>query len=583
MPTRFVPFLLFASLLGVGHSADPLVIFKDRLHLRGGGEAAADLPEWSDFPATCEAGGKHVFAFETTTPNTTEMWTLWLDQINVRGRWNINLNGERLGTLVKDEQAQRAAWPIPPLMVKAGKNELTIGYEAGQPNTDDIYLGHLAIDRQFPANSAGAHSVKVVVNDGAMPCRITVSTADGRLVTTGNLTTKTSAVRPGVIYTLDGQAEIGLPELGEALTITASRGFEYSIDRATLDADPERWPETVALTIRKEVDFPGEAIDSNVHTRSYSRHGDCHLHERIITMAGEGLQVGASTEHNRNIDYSRIVNLMNAGTFIRTLVGNEYTTRSGNFSLLGVDPGVAPPGYIGASWAGIMEGCRMSKAPVVILNHPHETYNGVRPFDPKRHDSERGVAKDGRAYFFNGVEVVTSSAPRTDPFQGMHDWFGLLNAGLRVGAVGSSDAHDVSHTIVGQARTYIRGKFQVDAFAEALTKGQTHLAYGLLAELKLEDGMPVVTVHKPSWIEHDKTTLYRNGKEIPLDQAVAPLTEGDWLVAVAEGPGVTAPHWPFARPEQPDGPVFKPRAIGISNLVRAENESADSIAPPATP
>ncbi len=45
------------------------------------------------------------------------------------------------------------------------------------------------------------------------------------------------------------------------------------------------------------------------------------------------------------------------------------------------------------------------------------------------------------------------------------------------------------------------------------------------------------------------------------------------LVAVASGPGVTAPYWPIPRPYQPTSKVWEPRVLAVTNPVRVDAES----------
>jgi len=580
---RFQSGFLFLCLFVSSGLAAERVIDAEMHHLRGGG----DTREWLDMPAEPE-GDSLTVSFEAKEPNAGTA-TLWLRQRNVQWRWILMLNEKQLGTLREDEQGARLAWPIPPNTLKAGVNTITITHKSGQ-RPDDIWVGDLRIDSRPPFQVLGEREVEIVVKEAGkpeadLPCRITVSDAQGDLVMTGNGTTKTTAVRPGVVYTLDGRVVVGLPSLGtNELTVTASRGFEYGINQKTLGSGD--WPDSLAFELEHQVRFPGRAIDPHIHTLTHSRHGSCRLHERIITMRGEGLHVGASTEHNLNIDWSDMAAQLGVkqGREFSTVVGNEYTTRTGHFNLLGVDPEAKPPGYIGNSWAGAIAGCKASGAAVVILNHARDEHLAFRPFDPKNHEAERGQRLDGGSYdFLHGMEVVNSGATQTDPFELTRDWLAMRKAGWNIGAIGSSDSHDVSRYIVGQARTYFKdapdadrnersAAFDLDRFATELASGQTHLSYGLLVELEWRDGTPKVTVHKPDWITHEKTTLYRNGEAFDPKENDGEIKPGDWLVAVAEGPGVTAPHWPFARPYKPDGPLFKPRAIGISNIVRVRAE-----------
>ena len=56
----------------------------------------------------------------------------------------------------------------------------------------------------------------------------------------------------------------------------------------------------------------------------------------------------------------------------------------------------------------------------------------------------------------NAMEVVNSGAVISDGLALPRDWMGLLNRGLMLTPVGSSDSHDVARYIVGQGRTYVR-------------------------------------------------------------------------------------------------------------------------------
>ena len=87
------------------------------------------------------------------------------------------------------------------------------------------------------------------------------------------------------------------------------------------------------------------------------------------------------------------------------------------------------------------------------------------------------------------MELINSGAVQTDPLQLFGDWCGLLNRGLSVTPVGSSDSHDVSRFIVGQGRTYIRcddsdvAHIDVDSATKAFVQGKVLVSYGLLAKL----------------------------------------------------------------------------------------------------
>src|SRR6478735_8448069 len=90
-----------------------------------------------------------------------------------------------------------------------------------------------------------------------------------------------------------------------------------------------------------------------------------------------------------------------------------------------------------------------------------------------------------------------------------------------------------------------------------------------------------VTVHGPSWTSADRVELFANGLKI-REEAITPSTQIEkasitWeipragqdvhLVAVAAGPGVSAPFCETPRPYQPSSKDFHPRVIGSTNPI----------------
>ncbi len=84
-------------------------------------------------------------------------------------------------------------------------------------------------------------------------------------------------------------------------TIHAGRGFEYGVATARVSV---KAGDTVrqALTIHREVPTEGYvSCDTHVHTLTYSGHGDASADERVVTLAGEGIELPIITEHNRQL------------------------------------------------------------------------------------------------------------------------------------------------------------------------------------------------------------------------------------------------------------------------------------------
>ena len=204
------------------------------------------------------------------------------------------------------------------------------------------------------------------------------------------------------------------------------------------------------------------------------------------------------------------------------------------------------------------------------------------------------------------MEVINSGATQTDSLELLRDCMTQLNHGNIMTPVGCSDSHTVSRYIVGQGRTYIRvddrdpGNIDVDAAVQSFVAGRVMVSYGLLTEMTVENKYrpgDVATVAAgdssvevgirvlgPHWVEADRVQLYRNG-ELLREEAIERsdsnppgiIWSGRWkvaipkhdvhLVAVATGPGVTAPWWRMAKPYQPTAPEYVAKVFGSSGAV----------------
>ena len=520
----------------------------------------------------------------------------------MRQTWKVLLNGKELGRLLTDENDTAVYLRVPPKSLADGLNTLAVEQVGRVP--DDIRVGEIAlIDR--PVNGIlSESSVEISVRDTAgnepLPCRLTILGPNGALAMVGATSNDHLAVRPGVIYTGTGTARFGLPA-GE-YTVYVGRGFEYGIDSVRLTVKPGDSIRKT-LSIRREVPTAGYvACDTHVHTLTYSGHGDSTADERVLTLAGEGVELPIITEHNLQVDYQAAAIKQGVRRHFTLVVGNEVTTSVGHFNIFPVPAGKAVPDFKLKEWKPLFENiAQTTAAKVVILNHPRDLHSGFRPFGPERHLALTGENLDGWQLRANAMEVVNSGAQQTDVMRLVRDWFGLLNRGFALTPVGASDSHDVSRYIVGQGRTYIRckddrpGEIDVNEAVESFRKGRVLVSCGLLAEITVNDkygpgdlapaaGDVKVSVRVlgPSWVTADKVELYANGQKIReariADGRKAGVKwEHTWtlprfrhdvyLVAVATGPGVRELYWPIAKPYQPVSPVVDRRVIGLTGTI----------------
>lgn len=568
-------------------------------HLRVGGAR-----EWADFPMEAEASRLPLrFSAEANAAEST----LRLRQQDVRQNWKILLNDKELARLVADENDTVLYLPVPAGALRSGENILVIEQIGKIP--DDVRVGEIVLIDRPRSEVVSEATLEVSVVDAAkeasnLPCRITVLNAQGALTTVGAASRGELAVRPGVVYTGTGRARFGLAA-GE-YTIVAGRGFEYGIDSVRISVKRgDRLRKT--LRIRREVPTPNYvSCDTHTHTLTYSGHGDATLDERVITIAGEGVELPIATDHNRQIDYHAAAVKQGVRKYFTPVVGNEVTTPVGHFNIFPVAAGDQIPDFKAKDWKSIFASIQeRTAAKVIVLNHPRDRHSGFCPFGAEHHNALLGQNLDGWGLRANAMEVINSGAQQTDALRLYRDWFGLLNRGLVLTPVGASDSHDVSRYIVGQARTYIRcrdgdpGNIDVAKAVSNFVKGRVLVSCGLLADIRVNgqygpgelarapgDVKVTVRVLGPSWVTADKVELYANGvriREAKIATQKTPIKwEGEWtlprfrhdvhLVAIASGPGVGELYWPIARPYQPTSPRVDRRVIGSTGAVRLDGD-----------
>jgi hypothetical protein len=567
-------------------------------HLRVG-----NVREWSEFPDKAEADGLTIkFA---ATQNAAAQ-TLRIRQQDVKQTWQVVLNGKRLGRLFRNENDMVIFFAVPPRALVNGENELKIEQSGTRP--DDVRIGEITLDSRPMQTVLGVATVSATIFDKTtgkpIPGRITILDADGALHSVGAESNETLAVRPGVVYTSNGRATFGLP--AGRYTIFAGRGFEYGIDSRQISLKAGQTTD-VKLSIAREVPTAGwVSCDTHVHTLTHSGHGDATISERLIVLAGEGIELPIATDHNIHIDYNSLAKKMGVRKYFTPVIGNEVTTKTGHFNIFPVQAGAAIPDYKRTDWKSILKGIYATPGvKVAILNHARDAHSGVTPFGPKLHNAVIGENVSDWPTGLNAMELINSGAQQTDMMRLYRDWFGMLNRGRYLTPVGSSDSHDVARHFVGQGRTYIRcndedvGNIDVDQAVAAFVAGRVMVSLGLLAEITVDEkygpgdlvpkvggGQQTLDVHirvlGPSWSKADRVTLYVNGRKIREEKIPAGAKPGvQWdahwtltrpqhdvhLVAVASGPGVRELYWPIAKPYQPTSPNWEPRCVGSSGAV----------------
>ncbi|MCC6405570.1 MAG: PHP domain-containing protein [Planctomycetes bacterium] len=551
-------------------------------------------PDWKEAPEEPTAPPLEI-PFESAA-NAGE-WLLEVSARDVDNQWALALNGVEFARLrPTNDELRVGRYPVPPGLVKAGRNVLAVR-AVDQPK-DDITVGRIVLHERSLRELAQLGRVEVTVLDAEtkqpIPARITVVDAAGAPLELFYAERPLAAVRPGIAYTGDGVATLEIP--AGACTLWASRGMEWSaakVEHVVVFGETSK----VELSIRREVDTRGwVAADTHVHTLTYSGHGDASVEERLVTLAGEGIELAIATDHNHQTDYRPLQRALALNAWFTPVVGNEVTTDNGHMNAFPFDPSAPVPESKVTDWKALVAGIRAKGAKVVILNHPRWPEGGKDPLTNFGFDESTGLNAAGQEFTFDCIELVNSDCPTAPTNLVLPMWYALLERGLRFTAVGASDSHAVG-VVVGQGRTYVPSatddptKLDVDAACEAFKRGEVSVSLGMFATIEVDghrmgesftprgdEVEAVVTVRHPSWVTPrtleivvDRTSAATVRLDEPATGDTPTLqvrrvrlklaSDANWIVAVARGDKVSAPFWPMSVPETMaiTNPVFVTR------------------------
>ena len=575
--------------------AEDLTLEAKRLHLGKAGQF-----EWDAFKDRTVDAERLERRFEAKVNAAEQTLRLW--QRDVKLTWPVLLNGRKLGALVTAETAMESLLTIPAGVLRDGENVLII---EAPPSLDDIEVGPVFIAAKPMTEVMSGARVEVGVTDGetggGLPCRLTLTRTDGTLQPLRAEPAGEVTVRTGVVYTRNGRAMLSLSP-GDYI-LHAGRGFEWSIDRRAISL---RAGETkqVPMRLLREVPTAGWiAADSHIHTLTHSGHGDAKIEERMLTIAGEGIELAVATDHNHHTDYAPTSASMGVAERFTPVVGNEVTTKHGHFNAFPVEPGARVVNHEQADWAKLLPEVRSTPGvKVITLNHPRDLHSGFIPFGGMQFNPNTGRHRQGDALDIDAMEVITSAAMQSDIHLLYRDWFALLNRGHQIAAIASSDSHDVNRFILGQGRTYVAAKdtdpenLDLDEVWSSYKEGRLLVSLGLLTQLKVNDKFLVgdlatglaqnikveATIYGPAWAQADQIELFANGilireQKIEDGQRAGEKARIVWqipkpahdvhLVVIATGPGIKEPFWEIPRPYQPSSKTFVPRVVGSTNPI----------------
>jgi hypothetical protein len=431
----------------------------------------------------------------------------------------------------------------------------------------------------------------------------------GRLVVRGVPPTKDPDLVPGegeagsknMLYSLSGSGSVQLP--AGRYDVSATRGPEYAMPRQELEVNADLGA-TFHGELRRTVDTSGYvAADFHVHA-SPSKDSNVSLTDRVLTLAAEGIEVVAATDHDHVTDYSEPLRKQRLSGTLGFMPGVEITTPSwGHFNAFPYPLGVEVPPSQDASPLEIFSITR-ARAPLAVLQVNHPRMPGVGYFNRGELDTKTGVAESPDFSFAFDTLEVSNGFDLEDPKvleRNLREWFELMNAGHRYTAVGNSDSHRVVFQWAGWPRTYVRVPDQDPArvsaaeVARALSAGHALVSCGIFvlpwANGNAGPGDTVqgsrvslaISLRAPEWIDVARVEVYANGAKVEERTRDMPLSRSIWnlevdlelksdsfIVVVARGDKFMNEALP--------GKWIKP--FGFSNPILVDADSDGVVTPP---
>lgn len=243
--------------------------------------------------------------------------------------------------------------------------------------------------------------------------------------------------------------------------LRVSRGPAW--ERFETDLDLESGDDVdVDAELERVVVQPGVlCADYHVHThRSVDSGDDATM--KVRGLVADGLDVVIRTEHEFVSDFQPVIDAAGLAAYARGFSGMELTTFAyGHFNTFPVEVDPTRPSDGAIPWFGVsppdlFDAVRARpERPTLIINHPRTGGSLQGYFEAVGFDSVTGSVRDmdGWDTEFEVVEVFNDSNFESNREGTVRDWFGLLNAGRRVVAVGSSDSHGIHSKPVGYPRT----------------------------------------------------------------------------------------------------------------------------------
>jgi hypothetical protein len=379
-----------------------------------------------------------------------------------------------------------------------------------------------------------------VVASPAMPVRVQVIPSGSSTIPKVPDSYGEPAITAGrlhVAYAMTGDVTLTAPP--GTWDVVVSRGYEYELVRQTVTVVANQTLE-VDATLDHSVDTTGiQCGDFHVHTWRSNDSGDDAL-TKVAQAVADGVEMPVRSDHEWVADFSAEIAQLGVGAYAASIASIELTSFEvwGHMGVVPLTPDPTQVNNGAPKWqtfptaaapdtpfttlspVQVFDTVRARpEQPIVIINHPH---GGVNYFPYVGYDPATGTATMTADWDtkFTLVEVFNNSSWKENRTGTVEDWLGMLKAGRKVFAVGSSDSHRMSSSPVGYPRTCITlgtddpRQITPNLVRDQLAAGHATVSGGIYVTAKIGTAGPGdtttgagvqqpvdVTIQAPTWID----------------------------------------------------------------------------------
>jgi len=280
-----------------------------------------------------------------------------------------------------------------------------------------------------------------------------------------------------VVFLPHGEADVILPP--GTYTAVATRGLEYELGESPIFTVSDTGVARLRLQVVRSVDTSGYvSADFHVHSIASFDSGTT-LTDRVVTMAAEGVEFFASTDHDALTDYAPAVQDLGLEPWVKTTVGLETTTLEvGHFLGFPFEADTAKEQGGAFDWTGMTAGeildtldelgAQSGYDPVRFVAHPRDGILGY--FDQFGYDPYTGE-------IVTPVLSVVNPLLRVEEYESNFEALELLN-GKRFEIVRTPTQDELNRYKLGAEVSYYDLVARTGQEQEDLQAGIYRLGYG---------------------------------------------------------------------------------------------------------